>query len=665
MENSGMKRIIYSILISGFVLTCLIFTGCTNPDSGASPGDDHKDTVAIPVFNISTGAYSTDQSITITCATAGADIHYTVDGSTKPGSSSPVYNSPISVASHGTVMTIRAIAMKSGMLDSSEASVTITINYNKVSTPQFDPVGGTYKTAQSVTITCATADVEIRYTTNNIDPSATNGTVYSGPVSISADCTLKAIAYKSGMADSTIASEDYRFTPAAPVISGVTPGIHKVTVAWGAVNGASSYNLYYAKGSTVDTATGTKVEVTTGTTAEIAFPNGGDTYAFIVTAVNTYGESVVSNTMTSAPDKGWFWTTKGNPRFSEYFTEGMSLAIDSNNVPYVAFIENIGGGKKATVMTYNGTNWVAVGGRGFTTSGAFRASLAIGSDNVPYLAYSDNRDWDGNGSLYTKATVVKFNGTSWVNVGAAGFSVKNTIINSLSFDLNNVPYVAYQDDNSGYKATIMKFNGTAWEYVGTPGFSSDQGAYISVVFDANNIPYTAYRDYGYGNKARVMKFNGTSWEDVGTTVISANKVTSVSLAFDAGNTLYAAFGNDTSSPIGKANVMKFDGTNWVTVGNADFSAKLAYYVTLHFNSKNTPYVSYYDVGNGYKSSVVTLNGTTSTWEYVGKAGFSDAIAEYLSFAIGSNDILNVAYIDYSLENGTPCLKATVKSYEYW
>ncbi|HTB80291.1 MAG TPA: chitobiase/beta-hexosaminidase C-terminal domain-containing protein, partial [Opitutaceae bacterium] len=68
--------------------------------------------------------------------------------------------------------------------------------------PVFSPAGGTYSTAQMVTITSSTGGASIRYTTNGTAPTETNGTLYSAPVNISATTTLQAIAYESGFTDS-------------------------------------------------------------------------------------------------------------------------------------------------------------------------------------------------------------------------------------------------------------------------------------------------------------------------------------------------------------------------------------------------------------------------------------------------------------------------------
>jgi len=79
----------------------------------------------------------------------------------------------------------------------------------QVAAPSFSPGGGAYSSAQSVAITTSTSGASIRYTTNGSTPTSTSGTLYSGPVSISVTTTLKAIAYKSGMTDSSVTTATY------------------------------------------------------------------------------------------------------------------------------------------------------------------------------------------------------------------------------------------------------------------------------------------------------------------------------------------------------------------------------------------------------------------------------------------------------------------------
>lgn len=80
-----------------------------------------------------------------------------------------------------------------------------------VEAPAFNPVAGTYFSAQDVTITSATAGADIYYTIDGTDPDNTS-TLYAAPVHIAATTTLKAIAIKAGMTDSSITSGTYNIT---------------------------------------------------------------------------------------------------------------------------------------------------------------------------------------------------------------------------------------------------------------------------------------------------------------------------------------------------------------------------------------------------------------------------------------------------------------------
>ena len=77
-----------------------------------------------------------------------------------------------------------------------------------VATPTFNPAAGTYNQAQSVTITCSTSGATIYYTTNGSNPT-TSSSVYSAPLTINETTTVKAMAVKSGMNNSNVATATY------------------------------------------------------------------------------------------------------------------------------------------------------------------------------------------------------------------------------------------------------------------------------------------------------------------------------------------------------------------------------------------------------------------------------------------------------------------------
>lgn len=89
-------------------------TSVTNTGSGSIA------TVAIPTFSPAAGLYTTAQNISIISSTSGANIYYTIDGST-PTTSSTVYSSTVHIWLLAG-KTIKAFATKSGMTDSGALS---------------------------------------------------------------------------------------------------------------------------------------------------------------------------------------------------------------------------------------------------------------------------------------------------------------------------------------------------------------------------------------------------------------------------------------------------------------------------------------------------------------------------------------------------------------
>jgi len=170
---------------------------------------------ATPTFSPPGGTYTSDQSVTISCATSGATIFYTTDGSA-PTTSSSQDAVPISVAGHGAVLTIKALATTAGHLTSSVGIATFTISYPATTTPTFSPPGGVFTSDQSVTISCASSGATINYTTDGSDP-ASSGTRLSGispigPITavINSATTIRAIATTPLNSASAVGSATYR-----------------------------------------------------------------------------------------------------------------------------------------------------------------------------------------------------------------------------------------------------------------------------------------------------------------------------------------------------------------------------------------------------------------------------------------------------------------------
>ena len=121
-----MKSILKKVArVAVAAVLALVMFSCSNGsiDDPVMPPVSDKQTVATPAFSVESGAVNSGTSVTITCATDGAKIYYTTDGN-DPTAESTEYSDAISITK---AVTVKAIAVKSGMNDSAVESVSYTI----------------------------------------------------------------------------------------------------------------------------------------------------------------------------------------------------------------------------------------------------------------------------------------------------------------------------------------------------------------------------------------------------------------------------------------------------------------------------------------------------------------------------------------------------------
>ena len=225
----------------------------------SAPANNDTEEPAVPVetpsFSISGGEVEEGTQVTISCATEGATVYYTTDGST-PSASSTKYAGAITISK---AMTIKAMAVKDGNYTNSEVvSVSFTIKAREiVATPAFSISGGEVEEGTQVTISCATSGATVYYTTDGSTPS-TSSAKYTGAITISKAMTIKAMAAKSGYyTNSAVASANYTIkarevvaTPTFSISGGEVEEGTQVTISC-ATSGATVY--YTTDGSTPST----------------------------------------------------------------------------------------------------------------------------------------------------------------------------------------------------------------------------------------------------------------------------------------------------------------------------------------------------------------------------------------------------------------------------
>jgi hypothetical protein len=208
---------------------------------------------ATPVFSKAAGTYTAAQSLTITDATAGAVIYYTLNGTT-PTTASTKYSAAIPVA---VSETIKAIAVATGHTNSAITSAAYVIE-SPAATPVFSKAAGTYTSAQSLTITDATTGAAIYYTTNGTTPT-TASTKYSAAITVAASETVKAIAVATGHTNSAITSAAYVIeTPAATPVFSKAAGTYTAAQSVTITDITASAAIYYTLNGTTPTTASTK-----------------------------------------------------------------------------------------------------------------------------------------------------------------------------------------------------------------------------------------------------------------------------------------------------------------------------------------------------------------------------------------------------------------------
>jgi hypothetical protein len=183
-QRSGNYTLMHKVMSGGEqvgdALTAMFFVEPTNP-----------------VLNPASGTtFDSSLSVSISCPTEGATIHYTTDGS-EPTAESPVY-SRFKISEKTTV---KAVAEKNGLL-----SEVVTAEYalGQCADPVFSLADGAEFEHSNQEVSIAwNNDGVLRYTLDGSEPTA-ESPIYEGPFSFSESVVVKAKVFSDDFFDSSV-----------------------------------------------------------------------------------------------------------------------------------------------------------------------------------------------------------------------------------------------------------------------------------------------------------------------------------------------------------------------------------------------------------------------------------------------------------------------------
>ena len=400
----------YTINIPSFNLT-------TTPASGISvnPGGSATRTINVTDVNGFSG------SVTLSASGLPSGVTAAFNPATT-GSTSVVTFSASSSAPTGGPATVTITGISGNLTQTTSIGVAVTTP-PAAATPTFSLPGGTYSSAQNVTISDSTPGVSIYYTTDGSMPT-TASNLYSGAIRLSTTTTIQAIAIASGYSTSLVASATYTIniasTLTAPTVV-VTPSSSSISTAQSL---AVLIALKAGAGSPIPTGSvilssgnynSASTALTSGS-ATITIPSGT-----LVTGTDTLSASYTpdsssSSTYTSAAGASSVTvTTPVNPSFT---ISGSAVTVSPG------------------ATTGNASTITVAPAGGFTGSVALTAAITSspsGAQNPPTLSFGSTTSVSISGTSAATATLTisttaatsaalrpaKRSGTPWYSGGSA------------------------------------------------------------------------------------------------------------------------------------------------------------------------------------------------------------------------------------------------------
>lgn len=393
-----------------------------------------------------------------------------------------------------------------------------------------------------------------------------------------------------------------------------TSGNGQVTIAWTTVSSATSYNIYWSTTSGITKANGTQIPDATSPYTHTGRTNG-TTYYYIVTAVNSSGESVESvqaSATPMSPTGEGVWSSLGNglegpvnslafyngnlcaASYGVYSWDGSTWTDMSNGMlalfgsgdvyALTNFSNDFFAGGFFTVLTPDG-NWYNNVARfedgGWTTCGSGTGYDGSGMDgSVNYLIEYNGQLYAGGnfGSaggdpLYpqTATFIACFYEGQWHPVGGVGGGMNDTVTDMVVYNgelivsgyFNKADWLTPTGEDYNPNPVLVnhiaKWNGVNWSPLGS---GMDGKVTALAVYNGELYAGGLFENAGGVPAKNTAKWNGESWSPVGGGITEQ-----VYTLASYNNELYAGGAFRTISGNAGNYIMCWDGNQWKSVGS--------------------------------------------------------------------------------------------------
>lgn len=305
--------------------------------------------------------------------------------------------------------------------------------------------------------------------------------------------------------------------------------------------------------------------------------------------------------------------------------------------------------------------WTALGNAtGISNGASSYHSIVTDTSGIIYVSYHD--------STLSKGSVQKYDGNNWSYVGGnAGITDSAAAYSSLAVDkTTNRLFYSFKNGTfqspTGGKAAVREY-GTATAPVNSwTGISNGEIYFNSLKIGPDGNPYLTYRDLsGTGSGIGVKRYDGSNWVNVGNALnLQFNVIGYYNSMVVANDSVYVAVQSALSTHyVLKIHAQAAAGTSWEAAGNTAWGAPQGSIfqknLDMTADTAGDLYIAYVSSGaQGNKLNVKKYE--SGLWSSVGTDNFSSGTATFVSIAVTPSGTPFVAFSDGSSNARTTVMK---------